>query len=126
MEATSEEYIENLLRIIKEIYAVLKPTGSFWLNLGDSYHNKELLGIPWKVAFAMMNEQGWILRNSIIWNKHKGGMNATKDRFANIHENLFFCETKKAISLMMGQLDIMREKLKYLMEQSFQPPELVG
>lgn len=95
LEPTPEKYIENLLEITKEIHSVLKPTGSFWLNLGDSYFNKELLGIPWKVAFAMMGEQGWILRNSIIWNKHKGGMNATKDRFGGVHENLFFFVKRK-------------------------------
>lgn len=95
LESTPEKYIENLLNITQEIHGILKPTGSFWLNLGDSYSNKELLGIPWKVAFAMMNEQGWILRNSIIWNKHKGGMNATKDRFGSVHENLFFFVKRK-------------------------------
>lgn len=68
----------------------MKLTGSFWLNIGDSYSNKKLLGIPWRVSLRMMEEQGWILRNSIIWNKHKGGLNATKDRFGSVHENLFY------------------------------------
>ena len=36
LEATYDEYIENLLAITREIHRVLKPTGSFWLNIGDS------------------------------------------------------------------------------------------
>ena len=42
LEATYDEYIENLLAITREIHRVLKPTGSFWLNIGDSYQNKQL------------------------------------------------------------------------------------
>ncbi len=89
LEETYLEFIENLLEIIKELKRVLKPTGSFWLNIGDKYHNKSLLGIPWQVALRMINEQNWTLRNSIIWNKQKGGMNSTKDRLSNAHEHVF-------------------------------------
>lgn len=89
------EYIENLLAIIEEVKRVLKPTGSFWLNIGDKYKNKCLIGIPWQVALKMMNEQKWTLRNSVIWNKQKGGMNSTKDRLGNVHEHIFHF-TKKA------------------------------
>ena len=69
--------------------ASLKPTGSFWLNLGDSYSRKRLLGIPWRVAFHLMDKQGWIVRNSIVWNKIKGGPDNTKDRLRNVHETIF-------------------------------------
>lgn len=89
LESTYTEFIENLLEIIEELKRVLKPTGSFWLNIGDKYHNKSLLGIPWQVALRMTNEQNWTLRNSIIWNKQKGGMNSTKDRLSNVHEHVF-------------------------------------
>lgn len=89
LESDYNEYIENLLEIIKEVRRVLKPTGSFWLNIGDKYKNKSLLGIPWQVALRMKNEQKWILRNSIIWNKQKGGMNSAKDRLSNVHEHIF-------------------------------------
>jgi DNA modification methylase len=58
---------------------VLKPTGSFWLNIGDSYSGKNLLGIPWRVAFDLTDNQGWILRNSVIWNKVKSGMCIASD-----------------------------------------------
>ena len=61
----------------------------FWLNLGDSYEDKCLLGIPWRLAFRLMDEQGWVLRNSIIWNKVKGAPDNTSDRLRNIHEDIF-------------------------------------
>ena len=67
LENTYQEYIDNLLAIIKEIYRVLKTTGSFWLNIGDSYKNKQLLNIPYRVAIRMQDEQKWIFRNSGVW-----------------------------------------------------------
>lgn len=89
LEAAPEEYIEHLLDLTREIKRVLKPTGSFWLNIGDAYDKKSLLGIPWRVAIAMMDQQGWILRNSVIWNKVKGGLDNTKDKLRNVHEPVF-------------------------------------
>lgn len=89
LEDSPEEFIESLMLVIDEIYRVLRPTGSFWLNIGDSYRNKSLQAIPWKVAIKML-ERGWILRNNIIWNKQKGGLNPQKDRFGSICEDLFF------------------------------------
>lgn len=89
LEEKYSEYIENLLLIISEIKRALKPTGSFWLNLGDSYQKKALVGIPWRVALAMTDRQHWILRNSVIWNKVKGGPDNAKDKLRNVHENVF-------------------------------------
>ncbi|MEI6409277.1 MAG: site-specific DNA-methyltransferase [Bacteroidota bacterium] len=89
LEKNFDDFICNLLLITKELFRVLKPTGSFWLNIGDTYRNKKLLGIPWRVAIRLMDEQNWILRNSVIWNKHKGGLDSSKDKLRNIHENVF-------------------------------------
>lgn len=89
LEESPQEYINNLFCIIKEVKRVLKPSGSFWLNIGDSYQNKSLLGIPWRIALMMIDD-GWILRNNVIWNKHKGGMNPNKDRFGSVFEDFFF------------------------------------
>jgi DNA modification methylase len=83
------EYIDNLLNVFRELHRVLKPTGSFWLNIGDSYLNKNLVGIPWRVAIRMSDEQGWILRNSIVWNKVKGSPDNAPDKLRNVHEDLF-------------------------------------
>ncbi len=89
LEENWNEYVDNLLAIIAEVKRVLKPTGSFWLNIGDAYHRKSLLGIPWRVALAMTGRQGWILRNSVIWNKVKGGPDNAKDKLRNVYENVF-------------------------------------
>lgn len=82
-------YVANLLAICAELKRVLEPTGSFWLNIGDSYQSKRLQGIPWRVALEMMDTQGWILRNDVIWNKVKGGPDNSKDKLRNVHEYVF-------------------------------------
>ena len=88
LEANYQDYLYQLLLVCAEIKRVLKDSGSFWLNLGDTYQNKELIGIPWRIAIAMMDEQNWILRNDVIWNKLKGPDNS-KDKLRNIHEYVF-------------------------------------
>lgn len=90
LEDGYEDYITNLLVVFGQVRRVLKPTGAFWLNIGDTYQDKTLLGIPWRVALRLMDEQDWILRNSVIWNKVKGGFDNAPDRIRNIHENVFF------------------------------------
>lgn len=89
LEADYRDFVHDLAAIFLELKRVLKPTGSFWLNLGDTYNGKGLVGIPWRVAFELTDNQGWTMRNSIVWNKLKGGMDNSKDRLANVHENLF-------------------------------------
>ncbi len=89
LEKTWTEYIQKLLSIFKEVHRLLKPTGSFWLNLGDTYESKALVGIPWRVAVALTDQQGWILRNDVIWNKVKGGPDNSLDRLRNVHEHIF-------------------------------------
>ena len=96
MEVTYQKYIDNLLAIIQEIYRVLKPTGSFWLNIGDSYKNKQLLNIPYRVAIRMQDEQSWILRNIVIWDKIKGAMSQSKDSLGNEYEPFFHFEIGRA------------------------------
>ena len=58
------------------------------MNLGDTYQNKGLIGIPWRVALAL-TQRGWTIRNSVIWNKIKSGMDNSNDRLRNIHEYVF-------------------------------------
>lgn len=89
LESDYRDFIKDLCAIFLELKRVLKDDGSFWLNIGDSYKAKKLLGIPWRVAFELTDNQGWILRNSVIWNKVKSGMDNTKDRLGNVHENVF-------------------------------------
>lgn len=89
LEADYRTYVARLAKIFLELKRVLKTTGSFWLNLGDSYQNKRLLGIPWRVAFELTDKQGWILRNDVIWNKVKGGLDNSRDKLRNVHEYIF-------------------------------------
>ncbi len=89
LETDYRDFVKHLSAVCFELKRVLKPEGSFWLNIGDSYENKGLVGIPWRVAFELTDRQGWILRNSVIWNKVKSGMDNTKDRLGNVHEYVF-------------------------------------
>jgi site-specific DNA-methyltransferase (adenine-specific) len=89
LENDYRKFIKDLCLIFSELKRILKDEGSFWLNIGDSYKSKKLLGIPWRVAIELTDNQGWILRNSVIWNKIKGGMDNAKDRLGNVHENIF-------------------------------------
>ena len=88
-ETTSVEYIDALEKVFLQVKRVLKPSGSFWLNIGDTYNDKGLAGIPWRVALRLIDGHGWVMRNSVIWNKVKSGMDNTQDRLGNIHENVF-------------------------------------
>ncbi|MEI7676785.1 MAG: site-specific DNA-methyltransferase [Bacteroidales bacterium] len=93
-EKSHLDYVLNLVEIFDEVQRILTKDGSLWLNLGDKYHNKELMGMPWRVALAMMDE-GWILRNDIIWDQMKGTQSA-KDRMRDVYEHIFhFVKTKK-------------------------------
>jgi DNA modification methylase len=89
LEHDYRNFVQNLAAIFSEVKRVLKPEGSFWLNIGDTYENKGLVGVPWRVAFELTDRQGWILRNSVIWNKVKSGMDNTTDRLGNVHEYVF-------------------------------------
>jgi DNA modification methylase len=88
LEETFNAYRDNLLDVFAQIKRVLKPTGSLWLNLGDTYFDKGLVGVPWRIGLALIDQQGWILRNDVIWNKLKGPDNA-KDKLRNTHEYVF-------------------------------------
>lgn len=89
LEPDYRDFIDHLLAVFGQVKRVLKPTGSFWLNIGDTYLDKHLLGIPWRIALKLTDDQGWVLRNSIVWNKIKGGPDNTLDRLRNVHEDLF-------------------------------------
>ena len=68
LEQTPEEYVENLVCLFQEIRRVLRKDGNVWLNLGDSFVDKQLQGIPWRVAFALQADE-WVLRQDLIWGK---------------------------------------------------------
>jgi DNA modification methylase len=108
LETTIDDYIERLMAVFREVHRTLKDDGTLWLNLGDSYagagkggqpvypnkHNayrlkeKDLLGIPWAVAFALRAD-GWFLRQDIIWHKPNAMPESVSDRCTKVHEYIF-------------------------------------
>jgi DNA modification methylase len=84
-EATPQEYVTAILDALKEWRRVLRPTGSVFLNIGDTYWNRSLVGIPGRVE-AAASDDGWIVRNRIIWAKDGGMPEPAQNRLANRHE----------------------------------------
>lgn len=117
-EETVEEYVKHLVLVFREVRRMLRDDGVLFLNLGDSYNGsggaggdynkgglkegqpkypgrnlaglgpKQLLGIPWRVAFALQAD-GWILRQDIIWAKPNPMPESVKDRCTKSHEYIF-------------------------------------
>ena len=133
LEQTPEEFIDELVKVFREVRNVLTDDGTCWVNLGDSYYNyrpskngksyvkqtvsrtnqdlpdnspkrgtklqgykeKDLIGIPWMFAFAM-REDGWYLRQDIIWHKPNPMPESVRDRCTKSHEYMFlFSKNKK-------------------------------
>jgi DNA modification methylase len=118
LEPTLDEYVAQLVAVFREVRRVLTDNGTLWLNLGDSYGGtrgnstpapdnkhahaqadtpghgkgdtlrKQLLGIPWRVAFALQAD-GWYLRSDIIWHKPNAMPESVRDRPTKAHEYLF-------------------------------------
>lgn len=87
-EPTPDLYVQHLVTIFREVRRVLRNDGTLWLNLGDSYAHKQLLGIPWRVAFALQ-EDGWFLRSDIVWSKPSPMPESVTDRPTRSHEYVF-------------------------------------
>ncbi len=122
LEETPEAYVVNMRMVFEQVRRVLKPDGTLWLNLGDSYatsqsgsfkatdkqasnagslagkvrkaqmrsglKEKDLVGIPWRVAFALQSD-GWYLRQDIIWAKPNPMPESVRDRCTKSHEYIF-------------------------------------
>jgi len=88
LEATPQEFVENLCKIFDGVWRVLADDGAVWVNLGDTYADKSLAGIPWRFAFAMQ-ERGWYLRQDIIWAKPNPMPESVTDRCTKSHEYIF-------------------------------------
>ena len=87
-EENPKIYVERLISLFDELRRVLHPTGTLWLNLGDTYREGQLLGIPWRVALGLQ-AAGWILRSEIIWNKTNAMPSSVKNRPTTSHEHVF-------------------------------------
>jgi site-specific DNA-methyltransferase (cytosine-N4-specific) len=105
LEATPAAYVETMRAVFSEARRILADDGTLWLNLGDSFASsgissgglpaKNLMGMPWRTAFALQDD-GWILRNEVIWHKSNAMPSSVQDRMSNKHEHLFlFAKTSK-------------------------------
>lgn len=139
LEPTYQEYLEHLWQMMDEIYRVLKPTGTVWINLGDTYNGNKvgntsnkgyiensvvdtfvkkkqpepekcLLLIPHRFGIGCI-DRGWIMRNDIIWAKRNGMPESVTDRFSKKHEYFFFMTKSEQYYF---DLDSIREKCKPL------------
>lgn len=98
LEATPDAFVARLVEVFREVRRVLRDDGTLWLNLGDSYvkdgkktsglKEKDLIGIPWRVAFALQTD-GWHLRQDIIWAKPNPMPESVRDRCTKAHEYIF-------------------------------------
>ena len=125
LEETPEAYVQRLVEVFREVKRVLRDDGTLWLNLGDSYagncsqssnngragygnprekivsrlfdgiKSKDLIGIPWRVAFALQAD-GWYLRQDIIWHKPNPMPESVTDRCTKSHEYIFLLSKSKS------------------------------
>lgn len=95
MEAYPQDYVDNLVAVFREVRRVLRKDGTLWLNLGDSYgKHKNLLGMPWRVAFALADD-GWYLREDVVWHKLNPMPESVVDRPTKAHEFVFLLSKSK-------------------------------
>jgi ParB/RepB/Spo0J family partition protein len=87
-EKTSEEFVVNLSEHLKDCRRVLNDRGSFFLNLGDTFYNGNLQNVPHRVVIKLQ-EQGWILRNTIIWSKTNPKPSSSKSNLTPSYEFIF-------------------------------------
>ena len=95
IEASPTAYVDHLVRIFREARRVLRDDGTLWLNLGDKYKDNALLGMPWRVALALI-EDGWLLRSDVIWHKPNAMPSSVKTRPTTDHEYLFMFSKSKS------------------------------
>jgi DNA modification methylase len=103
LEADPRAFVAHLVEVCDEVRRVLRADGTLWLNMGDSYartgggvgrtaiwglREKSLIGMPWRVAFAL-TESGWLLRSENIWQKRSPMPETVNDRPTRSHEHVF-------------------------------------
>ena len=97
LETTVDDWVRALRPVLRQVARVLKPTGSAWINVGDSYSRglrygaapKSLLLAPERLALALLAD-GWIVRNRIAWTKPNGMPTSTADRLSSQWEFVYF------------------------------------
>ena len=87
-EKNSDEFVVNLSEHLIDCKRVLNDRGSFFLNLGDTFFNGNLQNIPHRVVIKLQ-DQGWILRNTIIWSKTNPKPSSSKSNLTPSYEFIF-------------------------------------
>jgi site-specific DNA-methyltransferase (adenine-specific) len=114
-EAEVDAWANGIRDVCRELFRVLAPHGSLWLNLGDAFSNhvrfgarpKSLLLGPERVARLLVDD-GWLLRNKVVWAKSNPLPSPTKDRLTNAHEFVYFLTKQPSYYF---DLDAIREPL---------------
>jgi len=106
-ESSYREYINRLVYVFNEMKRVLKPTGTFFLNVGYKYQDKELLLIPELLAIELQ-KNGWTLLNKIIWHKPNAMPSSLDNRFSNVYEPVFLFVKKESKYKYYLSLDELR------------------
>jgi len=88
LEPTPEAYVAAMVAVFREVRRVLRDDATLWCNMGDAFQDKQLLGMPWRLAFALQTD-GWFLRSDIIWAKPNPMPESVTDRPTKAHEYLF-------------------------------------
>lgn len=95
LEPTPAEFIQKLLTVFREVHRVLRDDGTIWVNMGDNWDKKkQMMGMPWRLAFALQ-EDGWYLRQDIIWHKTNPMPESVRDRCTKAHEYIFLLSKSK-------------------------------
>lgn len=89
-EPTYTKFLDHLIQITAELKRVLKPSGTMFINLGDTYRDKTALLIPSRYAIRCMDELNLIVRNDIIWFKKNPMCESVKDRYSKMYEHIIF------------------------------------
>lgn len=110
-ESSAAEYIHKLVTVFRQVRRILRDDGTLWLNLGDCYDkNKNRQLIPARVAMALQDD-GWCLRDEIIWHKPRTTPTPVKDRTCAAHEFIYMF-TKQSKNYYYDYLAI-EEPAKY-------------
>jgi len=109
-ESSYLEYIKRLVGVFNQMKRVLKPTGTFFLNVGYKWKDKELILIPELLA-AELQKNGWALLNKIIWNKPNAMPSSLDSRFSNVYEPVFLFVKEESKYKYYLSLDELRKPI---------------
>lgn len=94
-EPTPDLYVAHSMEILREIRRVLRDDGLLFWNISDTLRGKGLTAVPQRMAIAAIDD-GWILRDDIIWAKPNPMPESVKDRLTRSYEHvLMLAKTPK-------------------------------